>query len=153
MKLSSRNLISLLLTVSVSGQDLPSVEKAQDFLHQITINSNINDRALAFSSTIRDTKQTKDYSPLQKLGDCSDTTSALELVDPHFGMENLDGNVMMNTCKISKGNKKSIINCNVKKFGNKYNMKTKLKLYEVVCVLCSLLQLLLPKKPAFFIND
>ena len=35
-------------------------------------------------------------------------------------MENFDGNVMMNTCKISKGNKKSIINCNVKKFGNKY---------------------------------
>ena len=89
--------LSLLLVVPVSGLQLISGENFEDFIDQMNVGLNINNRALTFSSTSRGAE--KGYqSPLMEFGMCQGATINMEVGDFNLDMGNLDSSLMLEAC-------------------------------------------------------
>jgi hypothetical protein len=118
MKLSSRNLITLLLAVPASGLDMSSsTEKFRKALKQISNNSN-----LSVSSNVRGARQMKGKgaSPFEKFMTCGEASDEIGVEDFN-GMddESMEKYMMDGTCTMDMGADTLHITCDLAKAGNK----------------------------------
>ena len=121
MKLSSRNLILLLLTVPASGLDMSSsAEKFREVLSQINNNSNIKDHALSFSSTVRGALEDTqgNASPMEKFSACGGATEKIDL-DDFDGMDDMEKHFETGGCTMDMTDG-LVISCDLKEFGKDY---------------------------------